>query len=330
MKNWIKRGLVASGVTRLAGGLRGRQAVILMYHSVMDRPESGLNTLGRIMHSTEVFRGQMESLARNYHPVSMDDVLHFVKGEKELPARAVAVTFDDGYLDNYELAAPILERAGVPGTFYVTVDCMETGKLPWPARLRHAFYTTQLETWPDQHGLLHSLSGGVPREGAYLRACDYCATLAGTAQESFVLSVEAELKVAPSAQIGKLMMNWDNVRSLVARGHIVGSHTMTHPNMAHVSDELARVEMSESKRRLEKALGSPVVHFSYPCPALSPHWKQSTVELSRQLGYLTAVTTNAGSVRQNDDPLRLHRAGPSKQIDSLRWSLDCSFIRRPS
>jgi peptidoglycan/xylan/chitin deacetylase (PgdA/CDA1 family) len=47
--------------------------------------------------------------------------------------RAVAVKFDDGYRDNYEIAAPILEKAGVPATFYVTVDCVESGKLPWVA-----------------------------------------------------------------------------------------------------------------------------------------------------------------------------------------------------
>jgi len=103
---------------------------------------------------------------------------------------------------------------------------------------------------------------------------------------------------------------------------------MSHPNMAHVSDQQARVELGESKRRLEQALGSPVDHFSYPCPALTPHWKESTVEMCRQLGYLTAVTTDGGAARQHDNPLRLRRSGPTKRIEGLRWSVDCSFAGR--
>ena len=325
-KTWIKRGLMASGAMRLAGG-REPKVVILMYHSVLDHPESELSTLGKIMHETKVFRGQVEEIARYYNPVSMDAVLKFVRGEADLPRRAVAVTFDDGYRDNYEIAAPILEQAGVPGTFYITVDCVETGKLPWVGRLRYAFYTTRRDRWEDQRGLGYSLVGE-QREEAYLRACDFCATLSGAIQEQFVLAVEAELEVEPSRCHEGLMMRWEHVRALAARGHIVGSHTMTHPNLAFLSEDQALTELGESKRKLEAELGFPVVHFSYPCPALTPHWKQSTVDLCRQAGYLTAVTTNGGSVRHSDDPLHLRRSGPTKRLDGLRWSVDCSFMGR--
>src|SRR5580765_6911836 len=111
IRTWIKRGLMSTGITHLAAG-RDPKVVILMYHSILDDPESEFYTLGRIMHQTEVFRGQVEEIARYYTPVSMDAVLQFVKREKEFPHRAVAVTFDDGYRDNYEVAAPILEKAG--------------------------------------------------------------------------------------------------------------------------------------------------------------------------------------------------------------------------
>lgn len=297
-----------------------------MYHSVLD-PESGSNTLGRTMHSPEVFRGHAEIIARYYDPVSMDDVLKFLQGKKDLPPRAVAVTFDDGYRDNYEMAAPILDGAGVPATFYVAVGSIESGNLPWPARLRYAFYTTALTRWSDPHGALHLLTTGPEREQAMLFASDYCAPLSGSPQESFVQAVEAELEVDPKRHRG-LMMNWDHLRALVDHGHIVGSHTMTHPNLAHVSDEQARIELFESKRRLEAELGSPVLHFAYPCPALQPHWKETTVEISRQAGYLTAVTTDGGSVCRRDDPLHLRRAGPTKKIEGLRWSVDCCLLGR--
>ena len=325
IKTWIKRGLVATRALQIAGRMRDRQVVILMYHSVM-HPDAGQNTLGRIMHRPEVFRAHMEMVARYYDPVSVNDVLRFVRGETNLPSRAVAITFDDGYLDNYETAAPILDATGVPATFYVAVNSIETGRLPWPARLRYAFFSTRFDHWTDHRGINRSLTSGEERERTTLRASDYCATLSGGVQEEFLKSVGAELEVED--QNPGMMMNWDHLRSLAARGHIIGSHTMSHPNVAQISDEQARFELSESKSRLEAGLGSPVVHFSYPCPALTPHWKASTLEICRELGYKTAVTTDGGAVRKSDDPLRLRRAGPTKRIDGLRWSLDCNFLGR--
>src|SRR5579863_2813143 len=124
IKSAIKRAAVRSGLLQAVGRFRPGSAVILMYHSVLDDPRAQESYLGEISYPREIFRGQMELLARRYHPVSLDDILRFVTGQTKLPRRAVAVTFDDGYRDNYEVAAPILQRAGVPATIYVTVDCV--------------------------------------------------------------------------------------------------------------------------------------------------------------------------------------------------------------
>jgi peptidoglycan/xylan/chitin deacetylase (PgdA/CDA1 family) len=325
-KNWIKRGLIASGATRAAGVFAGKKAVILMYHSVMDDPTRQALTLGEIIHSTTVFQGQMELLARKYHPVSLDDVLLFVRGEKGLPARPVVVTFDDGYADNHDVAMPILNQTGVPATFYATVDCIETGTLPWPSRLRHAFLTTHQSRWEEPGGATWPLRQDAYRQRAFLRASDIAAKLTGQLQNQFVQAIETKLDVGPPAPTEKLMMTWEQVRSLVTKGHVVGSHTLTHPNMAQINDDEAAMEMSQSKQRLEQVLHSPVVHFSYPCPALTPHWKESTVAMSRKLGYLTAVTTDAGQIRRNDDPHSLHRTRPTKDVEGLHWNLECSFL----
>ena len=91
---------------------------------------------------------------------------------------------------------------------------------------------------------------------------------------------------------------------------------------------VARTELVDSKRRLEQVLNAPVVHFSYPCPALSPHWTESTRKMSQEAGYQTAVTTVGGAVRINSDPLALHRIRPTKEPDGLRWNLECTFLGR--
>src|SRR5437868_3133509 len=124
-KNRIKRALIASNTLGVAARLRRKGIAILMYHSVMDEPKKEKDTLGGIIHSTEVFRGQMGLIARKYNPVSLNEALSFVRGEEEPPPRSVVVTFDDGYADNYEVAATVLAKIGIPATFYVAVDCIE-------------------------------------------------------------------------------------------------------------------------------------------------------------------------------------------------------------
>jgi hypothetical protein len=88
-----------------------------------------------------------------------------------------------------------------------------------------------------------------------------------------------------------------------------------------------RTELFEAKRRLEQELAAPIQHFSYPCPALQPHWSERTATVSRQAGYATAVTTDAGIVRKHDNPLTLRRIRPTRTIDGLRWNLERAFLK---
>ncbi len=285
-------------------------------------------SLGGISHSRDAFREQMQLLERHYRPVSLDYIMNFVRAQGELPNRAVAVTFDDGYADNFEIAAPILNEVGIPATFYIIVECAALGKLPWPARLRFSFRTTKKGRWSETPGRAWTLQDRDGREDAYLHACDECCKLAGQAQEEYVARIELDLGAQVPDESGALMMNYEQIRGLIRQGHSVGSHTMTHPNLAHVSLPEARVELAESKRNLEQQLNLPVRHFSYPCPALPPNWTEATAEESRKAGYETAVTTDSGIVRGGDDPLRWKRVRPTKTVEGLKWNLERAFASR--
>jgi peptidoglycan/xylan/chitin deacetylase (PgdA/CDA1 family) len=326
-KTWIKKSLIRSGVLPLVSRFTGQGVAILMYHSVMNDPSSEQMTLGGIIHSTQVFRGQMELVARHFNAVSLDDVLLFLKGKKTLPPRAVVITFDDGYADNYQAAKDILSPLGIPAVFYVVVDCIERQRLPWPSLLRHAFLTARKESWSESGGTEWPLASTEQRIQAFDRASEHCSKLAGTPQEEYVESLREEFGTAPIPS-HRPMMTWQEVRGLARTGHTVGSHTMTHPNLAYVTEKDARAELLGAKNKLEQELAAPVVHFSYPCPALQPHWGDRTVSASREIGYQTAVTTNGGLVRRHDDPLSLRRIRPTKTVDGLRWNLECAFLGR--
>jgi len=328
MRDLAKRIFLRSGALRLAAAFQDSGAAILMYHSVLEDPSQGADSLGGIIHSRTVFRQQMELLARKFHPLGLDELAVLLRKKEEIPQRSVVVTFDDGYRDNFENALPILDEVGVPAAFYVTVNCIANGQLPWPSRVRFALRTTERKIWTDPAGTAWPLENADERDRAFAKACEYCCRLAGAAQEQLVAGIEKDLETIVPHGSEQLMMNWDQVRKLAARGHVVGSHTLSHPNVAQIPLAAVRVELEQSRACLEKELHAPVTHFSYPCPALSPHWSEQTVEECKRAGYETAVVTDGGLARMQDNPLCLRRVRPSKIVEGLRWNLEWAFAGR--
>ena len=323
-KGWL-RPLARTGVLRAASMLRAPGAAILMYHSVMDNPDQHGAAFGGIIHSTRVFAGQMEVLARHYQPVALDDLVEILAGRKSLPRRAVLVTFDDGYADNCDIAAPVLNRTGIPAAFYVVVNSIASGRLPWPIRVRHAFLSTRVATWTDPAARRWPLATPQERLDGFAAACSHCGRLAGEAQEIAVVAIEQQLDSAAYAADQRLMMSWQQLQALRKQGHVVGSHSLSHPNLAQLAEGEAEQELVDSKQKLEQQLSQPVWHFSYPNPVLDPHWTDQTAALSQRVGYRTAVTSRRGLVRPKDNPLELSRILPTKQVDGLRWNLECAF-----
>jgi len=330
LKNMVKRLSGRSGMLRFAGRFAPPGAAILMYHSVQDEPDRYAHTIGAgITHATPVFQRHMELVARRFSPVTVEEIRLFLIEGKPLPPRAVAVTFDDGYADNAEIVAPILNRFGIRGSFYLTVSLIGTRNPPWFCRLRHAFHATRKKEWlAPAHRQALALATDEDRNSALLAAFDFCAPLAGEALEQTVQTIERDLDIATLSGRSELMMDWNQARTLQRAGHIVGGHTLTHPNVAHLTPEIARQELLESKRKLEEELSAPVLHFSYPHAALNPHWTPATVAITREGGYRTAVTTDPGPVRAGQDPLTLTRIRtPRPEIDFV-WNLERAFLRR--
>jgi len=328
-KEYVRKIAVGSRILDLAGRLASPSAVILMYHSVRDDPGQLANLIAPgITHASSIFRRQMEIVAQDFVPVTLDDILLFLQGEAGLPRRAIAVTFDDGFADNYEFATPILNHFGIRAAFYATVNLIGTSEAPWYCRLRYAFLTTHKGEWSDEFNrMTWTLKDPASREAALLTAFDHCAPLVSDKQEKAIRDIETALEAKFHAGGQSTMMDWDDLRRLRADGHIVGSHTLTHPNLAHVSDdEHLRRELEESRRRIESELGSEVIHFSYPHPALNPQWSAKTVEMTASIGYKTAVTTTRGAVRAGADPLCLRRIGAPRPEDQFRWKVGRALL----
>lgn len=296
-----------------------------MYHSIVEEPRLTANSIG-VSQSRSSFEAHIRALARRFNPVTIAQIAQFARGDQPLPGRPVAVTFDDGFADNYDVALPILSRYGVPATFYIMVGALETGNLPWYCRLRYAFSTTRKPYWNDPEGKSHMLKSAQGKESALRIAWEIGAKKTGREQEEFVSQLERLLDLDPLKRHDGMMLAWDKVRALRRAGHIIGAHTCSHPNLAYVSEDVAKHEIAGSKKRLEEELGEPIEHFSYPHPALNPQWNLRTMEITREAGFKSAVLTQTGPVRLGDEPLALKRIYATSDLDQWLWNLERTFL----
>jgi peptidoglycan/xylan/chitin deacetylase (PgdA/CDA1 family) len=127
LKNGVYRtiGETATGIGAIDGE-ETRTLRVLMYHKINDLPGNPTTV------PTAVFDGQMAFLGElGYRPVDLDAVFAHYTERRPLPPKAVLITFDDGYRDNLENAAPILRRYGYPAVLFVPLAYV-SNSLPLP------------------------------------------------------------------------------------------------------------------------------------------------------------------------------------------------------
>lgn len=323
-KQYIKQLLISSGLSKISSKYNRSRVVILRYHSVLEDPGEFDKSIGRgIIHTASAFNAHMRLLSKEYDPVTIDQVFAFVKGQECLPKRAVAVTFDDGFADNAEVAAPIMNLYSIKGAFYVITGSIDSAIPPWFLRLRSAFNKTTMSSWVNpQNGIKFDLNDSSQRYDGFYQASAQSARLCGEEQCKWMDSIESSLRVLPPAKRGGFIMSESQIKRLHAQGHIIGSHTISHPNIAYINEREAYEEMSKSRQHLERIIESPVIHFAYPSPILQPHWNTVTEGVALKAGYATSMTCIPGSVFIGDDLLALKRISIPEDITGFQWIID--------
>ncbi len=265
---------------------RPRRFLVLCYHRVNDDGHS-------VFPGTPLalFRRQMEALRRNFAVLPLQEL--WEKSRRgDLPENGVAITFDDGYRDNYENAFPILRELGLPATIFLTTDALDRGDLIWHDRVFDAFHRTRKA----------DARASLAAELARLRR-----TSPGE-RDRRIEELLLELGIEPGAPRGWEKLTWQQVREMSRGGISFGAHTLDHPILTFVSEEEARRQIRDSKERIEKELGSKVTMFAYPNGGASD-FNRSTERMVEEEGFSLAVTTVAGANDESTNPFALHRTG---------------------
>ena len=228
----------------------------------------------------------------------------------ELPERAAAITFDDGYEDNASVAVPLLARHGLTATFFVASDYLDGGVM-WNDVILEC-----LRNCPDDAIDLSEICDGLGRYRLVSIDDRRAAVSAVTKGVKYLAPADRERAVQVLAERSRvaapsnLMMSSDQVCGLLQTGMSVGAHTCSHPILAKLNSSDTFDEISRNKKVLENLTGQEVRLFAYPNGKPDIDYTQASVDVVKACGFWAAVSTAWGAGHVGSDRFQLPRFTP--------------------
>lgn len=288
--------------TLTPAGPRSRLTV-LIFHRVLPEPDPLLPE----EPDAREFEAQMRWVRDWFNVLPLPEAAERL-GRGALPARPLAITFDDGYADNHLVAYRILRGLNLTATFFVATGFLNGGRM---------WNDTVIETvraLEDPVLDLRTLGLGLYAVGsledkrrtiaALLHAIRYLP------QHQRTAAVERLAEIRPGPLRADLMMTDAQVRDLHRNGMTVGAHTVSHPILVRLPPDAARAEIAQGKAVLQDIVGEEVRVFAYPNGKPGRDYGPEHVAMVKELGFRAAVSTAWGAARTGRDLYQIPRFTP--------------------
>jgi peptidoglycan/xylan/chitin deacetylase (PgdA/CDA1 family) len=264
-----------------------------MVHGVHDAAMAAAAPPPSSSVSLGIFEATVQSLMRCFCFVSMDEAVTMLSGQRPFRSRCLVLTFDDSLKSHVELVAPRLHRWGVPATFYLSTEAIESRQPYWWLRLEYAVSRLKGRTVTiEVPGNKRFVLGGAGTADAVRQLKAILRAAPPSEPERVVAAVEAKLGLTAAdteaAYPHARLLTWDDARRLRDLGMTIGSHTVSHPNLTAIEPDALIQELSGSREALEAKLGVACRHFCYPYGAYSDRVQAA----ASAAGYASAVTAS--------------------------------------
>ena len=292
---------------------------ILRYHRVNDENDPIFGAV-----PVKMFQKQMELLSKYFNVLPLEELVERTL-HRDIPPAAVAITFDDGYRDNYENSFHILKRLGLPATIFLATGPLDSGAPLWHDLVFEAFRMTNAE-FVSVDGRNYPLKTAVQKGTAlfafreYLRMYDY------RSWGNLIEQLISKLGVLPASMSNRAQkLSWDEIEEMSKNAITFGAHTVNHPILTRMSLAEAADEIKASKEAIEEKLKSPVRVFAYP-NGRQDDFNESIKQVLKEAGFLCATTILWGTNSIDTDPFELRRIG-IWDTDTNRYALKLGWYK---
>ena len=296
----IRAGLDAlyfSGAHRMLRPFFGGVGTVFMLHNI--RPaHDGLFQPNRHLEITPDFlRATLAYLRATDVDIVTQDEMHRRLTEQDFSRRFACFTCDDGYRDNRDHMLPAMRDFDAPFSVFVTSDfAAGTGRLWWIALERLVAQAEQLEA-PIDGNMVRIATASLPeKEMAFDRLHGWLRSLGEADLRREMTALCRQQAIDEDAISRELCLSWDELKPFAADPLVaIGSHTLTHGNLAKQSDKTAARELEASRADIENILQCPAVHLAYPYGDRAAAGAREFA-LAQAAGFRTAVTTRPGVI----------------------------------
>lgn len=315
----IAHALHYTGVLPLIVSVRlKRKAIVLAYHRVLSSEQrSRTASQDGMVVEDRTFARHVALLARRFTVLSLDEFAKHLTTRQPFRGPCCLITFDDGWVDNFENALPVLRAHRLPAVMFLPVNFIGRRRLFTREALTHLLVRAidvgrreparreALRAHLSPTGLA-SVLDTTDRDSlpAVLKVMSGYRYANAPALETLVSTLANELG-EDAADLSRLdtFIDWDQVEQLGQSGFAFGGHGVEHRVLTQVSPAVAKCEVELSKRELDRRLEGRVKAFAYP----NGGWNATVAETVRAGGYRLAFTADAGAVSCDDDPFALRR-----------------------
>lgn len=300
--------LVLCGLGLLAKHQLAGQGAVIAFHGLRADDEPAGVQDADLHLPVSIFRGICEHLAAKYHVMPLSEMAACLQRGEKLPARAVALSFDDGYASNYELAFPILRELKLPATIFLATGFLD-GTDP---------------LWFQQVDLVMRQGAKLPGQQTLNDTLVYLKSLSNTALREQVQSLLSQVTL-PSAPKVTRPMSWEQVHEMQRSGWIeFGGHTHSHPILARCSVEQQRLEIETCRDRICAELGVPPRLFAFPNGGKNDCTSE-TLHLLAAAGFDSAWTMVSGRATPCQNSLLMPRYGSPASLWEAEATVSGAF-----
>ena len=225
-------------------------------------------------------------LKRIGNPISMDQIYQIISKKKKIPPYSFGVTFDDGFLNNYSVAAPILKDLNLPTTFYITTNFVDKNYMVWADRLERILEENsknkievpwgsfKVSTNKDKIFFLRNLRRIFKSKNSY----DF-----DNITDDIISQFDKRIKYTGNSEIDK-KMNWKNIISLNSENiFTIAPHSHNHKILSFCDDKTLKNEISKSIYFLKQKAKITNIHYSYP-DGQKNHYNKQVIKLLKDSG----------------------------------------------
>ena len=295
------------------------KAFILMYHRIMESPAGcPYYVLPGMFVSTASFESQIAFLKDRFEVVFVEDLVTRIMGGEEVGGLC-AITFDDGWWDNFTDAFPLLVKYQVPATMFLATGFIGTDKMFWPEELCHYLgqanfeQRQHLDSAPQAYIRFMEQIGGYRKykpETHFDRAIEIMKQYSPGNREEILQFFRSNFK---SGAAPRQMLNWDEAQKMLTSGLVrFGAHTVNHELLDQIPLEKAKDEISQSRDVIESRLGASVRTFAYP----NGNYNENVRKSVEDNGFNVAVTTKKGFFDRGTNLLEIPRIAMHEDVSN--------------